>query len=588
MSDFEQNLSKISSNERTILQCLSIFWEQITAQEFASLLKHLDLKTPEGRGYSAQYLSLLRNSLVHKGVLRNTKEYWGSGFQIADEKLKEYFTREALRESWFSEVVKTIQTHFNMSEFSRWSYNGERFKFRLLRDYRLSIYQMKTDTTAELFEKIVENNCIDKATKVILQIFSNPFQKEFLSRFDHKFQTQILPVFFEQTFENSESTAELWEYVRENKIEHAIIKSFELNELIYRGEIKKAKKFIGTPDTFQKIIAGGTIALFERDYAASINHFEAAIKLWKKISSKKKGFPDNWQMFLYGLALYKTNEAKFYVFAEDFYNYANKNYPDISVHNAVTALGYFLKNNDNNAQIMANRIQANGFSDKIIGCLVSAIIPSLKLPGYAKEFAARNRVLGYRWFEFELNNLLALKEKPASSQANQAKEIAEKLQNELGFEPIGNLIPPIEDWERVLKVLTVVAENLQDKKETNAKVNETRVAWQLNFDRQEIQPIEQKYGKMGWSNGRNIALKRLFERDVKNLTEQDVSVVKNSMSRERDYSYYGGDSYDFDWEKAMAALVGHPNLFLLKNPGVNVQLVKGEPALIVKEPDDAS
>ena len=177
MIDFEQKLNRISSNERKILQCLSIFWEQITAQEFSSLLKHLGLKTPEGRGYTQQYLSLLRNSLVHKGVLRNTNEYWGSGFQLVDEKAKEYLTREALRESWFSEVVETIQTHFEMSEFSRWSYNGERFNSRLLRDYRLSIYQMRTDQTADLFEQIVENNCIDRSTKVILQVFSNPFQK---------------------------------------------------------------------------------------------------------------------------------------------------------------------------------------------------------------------------------------------------------------------------------------------------------------------------------------------------------------------------------------------------------------------------
>jgi superfamily II DNA or RNA helicase len=583
MSGFEKKLHKISPNERTILQCLSIFWEQITAQEFAALLKHLDLKTPEGRGYSAQYLSLLRNSLVHKGVLSNTKQYWGSGFQISDEKLKEYLTREALLESWFAETVETIQTHFSLNEFSRWSYNSERFKFRLLRDYRLSIYQNKMKQTAEIFGKIIENDLVDQATEIVLRIFSNPFQKEFLSRFDHKFQTQILPVFFEQAYQKSESTDELWEYVRENEIEHAIIKSFELDELIYRGEIKKAKKFIGTPDTFQKIIAGGTIALFERDYAASVNYFEAAIKLWKKVFNKKKGFPDNWQMFLYGLALFKTDEAKFYAFAEDLYVYSLKNQPFSPAFRAVKGLDYFLKNNDNLAKIVTNQMDSDGFFDKLVGSLVAAVIPSLNLPEYAKEFAAKNRELGYQWVELELNNLLALKEKP---QSNQAKESVEKLQKELGFEPIGNLIPPIEDWERVLKILTLVAENIGDKKESNAKVNETRIAWLLNFERREIQPVEQKFGKTGWTNGRNIALKRLFERDVKNLTEQDVAVVKNSMSRDL-YYYYGGDSYKFEWGKAMSALVGHPNLFLLRNPAINVQLIKSEPALVVKEIKDS-
>ncbi len=90
MKNFEEKLSKISPNERRILQNLSIFWEQITAQEFQRLLKVLELKNPEGKTYSVQYVSLLRNSLIHKGILQNTKEYWGSGFQIADAELKEF------------------------------------------------------------------------------------------------------------------------------------------------------------------------------------------------------------------------------------------------------------------------------------------------------------------------------------------------------------------------------------------------------------------------------------------------------------------------------------------------------------------
>ena len=283
MSSFEQKLSKISSNERRILQCLSIFWEQITSQEFASLLKHLELKTPENRVYSQQYLSLLRSSLVHKGVLRNTKEYWGSGFQLSDDELKEHLTREALRETWFSEVVETIQTHFNLSQFSRWNYNGERYQSRLLRDYRLSIYRRKLDESVAIFQQIREVKAEEAASKIIVRIFSNPFQKEFLGTFSRTFQTAILPPLFERAFDYSESTGELRDFVGEHKIEDAVIRSFEIDELIYKGEAAAAKALIGTPDTFHKLTASGVIALCERDYAASISHFETAVKLWKKI-----------------------------------------------------------------------------------------------------------------------------------------------------------------------------------------------------------------------------------------------------------------------------------------------------------------
>ncbi len=585
MLNFEQKLTKISAEERKILQILSIFWEQITSQEFSSLLKHLSVKTSVGRDYTQQYVSLLRTSLIHKGVVHDTSEPWGRGFQISDPKLREYLTRTAANENWFNDTVKIIQTHFNLSEYSKWYY-PERFKSRLLRDYRLSIYQQEPIESAEVFKKISEYEIKNKATNILIQIFSNPFQKEFLNRFSLTFQLEILPALFENTIENSESPAELWDFVRENSINDAIIQSFKIEELIFKGELNESKRLIDTPDTFGKLLSTATIALLERDFAASVNYFETAVKFWKKLFNKKKGFPAVWQMFLYGLALYKTNEARFYSFAEEFYVYFTKTNPNFSVRRAVKALEFFLKNNDNLANIEINRIEVNGLSDKIVGSLVSAIIPSLKAPGYAKEFCAKNEFLGYRWLELELNYLLAVKEKSNSDQSLLAKEIAAKLQNELGFEPIGNLIPPIEEWERVLKVLSVVAESIQDAREDDAKINETRVAWQLNFERKEIQPVEQKFSKAGWSGGRNIALKRLYERDVKNLTEQDALVVKNSMIRHRYYSYYGSDAYDFNWEKAMSELIGHPYLFLLKNPNVNVQLLKGEPNLVVKQIND--
>ncbi len=583
MSDFEQKLNKISSNERKILQCLSIFWEQITVQEFVSLVNYLGLKTPENRSYTQQYLSVLKNSLIHKGIIRNTSGYWGNGFQIYDDELKEYLTREAVRERWFEEVAETVQENFNLNQFSVWSYGGERYKFRLLRDYRLSIYRRHSDETAQLFKKIVEREITDEAREIVLQIFSNPFQKELFNSFDQKFQMQILPALFENAIENSESTNELWNFVSEQNIDDPAVRSFEIDELIYKGEIKKAKKLIGTPDTFHKAIARAVTSLIEKDFEISVKYFEAAIKSWKKQFRKRKGFPDNWQMFFYALALFKTDEVKFYEFAEDFYEYSLKNYSEAPAFRAIKALENFLKNSDVAAQIEVGEISAKDLSGKIVKTIISAIVPSLSLPAFAREFAAENQSLGYRWLTFELNNLLASKDK---SGANQAVEIAGTLEKDLGFQPVGNLIPPIEEWERVLKLLTVVAEGFGEENETPVKVNQTRVAWQLDFEYEEIQPVEQKFGKQGWSKGRNIALKRLFERDVKGLTEQDLEIVKNAMFKERNYSYYGGDEYDFRWEKAMSAMVGHPFLFLAKNPAINVHLIKSEPYLTVKETGD--
>ena len=581
MCELEEKLGQVSSNERKILQCLSLFWEPITAQEFHRLLKVLGLKTPEGKGYSAQYVSLLRNSLVHKGILRNIKEYWGSGFQITDEPLKEFLTREAVREGWFGEAVEKIQGEFSAEEFSRWYGNSERRQSRLLRDYRLSIYQKQAEKTADIFEQIVENEIVDRANQIVRHIFSNPFQRDFLGQFEEKFQAYVIPFLLRDALEKSESAEELWDFAATRNLDDfPIIKGYKIEELLLRGDVAGAEKTIGEPENLGQIISAGTIAFLKQDYEKSVAFYEEGVKLWRKTFSKKKGFPASWQMFFYGLALYKIDEAKFHKFAEDYSIFALKNYPETTIHQAVSAVSYFLKNNDHLAETAYSQIGSDDLAERFLKIIVGAIVPEFKTPNFAVTFAHTANVSGYRWIEFEIANLRKIK--GHSGAANDY----ENLHRELNFEPVGNIVPKLEDWERALNTLLMIAQKGAGKTESKATIDEMRVAWQLDFDNREVQPVEQKYGKKGWTDGRNIALKRLNERDVKNLTEQDAATVKNSLKRHQSYYYYGSYEFEFDWQKSIESLVGHPFLFLKKNPSVNVHLNHAEPNLVIKEIGD--
>ncbi|MCY7345541.1 MAG: DEAD/DEAH box helicase [Pyrinomonadaceae bacterium] len=578
MSGLEEKLKDISPNERRILQCLAIFWEPLTAHEFHKLLKVLELKTPEGKGYSAQYVSLLRNSFIHKGVLHNIKEFWGSGFEIADERLREFLMREAVREVWFREAVEVIQAEFGAEEFSRWSYSGERRKFRLLRDYRLSIYQRQFEKSVQIFQRIVESEITESAAEIVVQIFSNPFQKDFLEEFDQAFQADLIPALFDRAIKKSESARELWDFVDKHQLdEFPVIKGYKIEDLLFRGETVEAAKLIGEPDTLGKIISAGTIAFLEKDFEKSVKIYEEAVKLWRKIFSRKKGFPANWQLFFYGLALYKTDESKFHKFAEDYGSFALKNYPETTVHRAVSTVSYFLKNNDRLAGTAYSQIGSNDFAEKFLRIIVTAIVPGFKTPNYAATFARTAAESGYRWIEFEIANLLKIKSDADSSGH------CDQLRTELNFEPVGNIIPKLEDWERALNTLEMIAHKSGAVTESKAKIDETRVAWQLDFESREIQPVEQKYSKKGWTDGRNIALKRLHERDVKNLSEQDAAVVKTSLKSFQSGYYYSGYEFEFDWQKAIETLVEHPFLFLKKNPSSSVRLNHAEPNLVIKQ-----
>ena len=586
MIDFELQLSKISPNERKILQCLALCYEPLNSSDFSSVLSALEIKTPEGKIPSANYLSLLRNSLIHKGVLRETKTAWGKAVEFASPELREYLSREAAaREDWFQNVVDKIRVNFPADQYSLWSYDGTRSEARLLRDFRLLVYSEKT-VFSDVLEKMKQQKLQTAADQILLEIFLNPLQADFLQEFDRANQTAILSKLLKHASENFEPTAQLWEFVRENNLDEADFAEFQLDEFIFTGEIARAKNLIGAPQTFNKCLAAGTIALLEKDFIAARDFFETAIKAWRKTSGKRKGFPAAWQMFSYGLALYKTDEANFYKFLDEFYNYAEKNYSQSAAHKALKVLEFFLKNADGEARGLLNRLSASSLTAQLIKIIVAALVPATELSAAeVAAFSDRSRAAGFRWLELECQNLIALKGKPDSQPTLAAKEAADQLKLELGFEPLGNLIAPLAEWERALKVLTAVAINLQDRNPAKTAVlDETRVAWLLDFNARQIQPVEQKYGKNGWSNGRNIALKRLFQKDVQNLSEQDARVVKAALKREPNYYYQ--EYYHFKWEKALAALVGHEFLFLQDNPSVNVRLTAGEPILVVKQKKD--
>lgn len=69
------------------------------------------------------------------------------------------------------------------------------------------------------------------------------------------------------------------------------------------------------------------------------------------------------------------------------------------------------------------------------------------------------------------------------------------------------------------------------------------------------------------------------------LTPQDLRVC-SELKEEYSYGYYGESNYTFG-DRAIAALVGHPLVFWHDVPTTRVEIVKGEPELLVKkEPGD--
>jgi hypothetical protein len=139
-----------------------------------------------------------------------------------------------------------------------------------------------------------------------------------------------------------------------------------------------------------------------------------------------------------------------------------------------------------------------------------------------------------------------------------------------------------QPWERQLNALI----NLQPAVNVEV-VKESRLAWLLGWDEhlgvRALEPREQKRDVQGgWTRGRPLGLKRLAEEaaELDFLTAQDVQVAATIGA----YRYYSGTGmrHEFDLDKAVAALAGHPLLFWMDAPGTRIELLPGEPQLMVR------
>jgi SNF2 family DNA or RNA helicase len=139
-----------------------------------------------------------------------------------------------------------------------------------------------------------------------------------------------------------------------------------------------------------------------------------------------------------------------------------------------------------------------------------------------------------------------------------------------------------QPWERQLNALI----NLQPAVNVEV-VKESRLAWLVGWDPhlgvRALEPREQKRDVQGgWTRGRPLALKRLAEdaAELDFLTAQDVQVASTIGA----YRYYSGTGmrYEFDVDKAVSLLAGHPLLFWMDAPGTRIELLPGEPQLMVR------
>lgn len=317
----------------------------------------------------------------------------------------------------------------------------------------------------------------------------------------------------------------------------------------------------------------------------AIESFETDLKKLRKLTGRRKTYYKGLLGPLFILALLKRHDPALQKKVEEFIETALSNEDSISfmrsIYGTLKIMAHIQYYEAEVARALFARHQEKGASD--VAVLFSSIaaywldgeLTQERIDAVSRLFI-NARDVDLKWVAMECAELLCRAEQTTPIREN----YIQKVREETGMQSFVSALKVEEAWERNLNALIQVA--AQQDRGTPARVAENRLIWLVDYHdgNLSLRPVEQKLTVRGtWSKGRSVALSRLqIGSGLDYITRQDHQ-IRSTLKRQ---DYYYSPAYEFDMDKTLPSLVGHPLIFLEKAPSVNVEFVKGEPEVMVE------
>lgn len=179
--------------------------------------------------------------------------------------------------------------------------------------------------------------------------------------------------------------------------------------------------------------------------------------------------------------------------------------------------------------------------------------------------------------------------------AQWCRQIEDKINNKEtlltdGHINICHLIQPRLEWELALDKLIALAPGAEPEpeSESNKAVKPQRLIWVFETGRYfELQPKEQKLGKNGWSKGRVVSLKRLYEESesMDFLSPADKALC-DFIQMYRGWDYYSKTEYMLGGIHALKMAIGMDNIYDASDLSRPVEIIEKTPELMVSQQGD--
>ncbi|MFC5510651.1 DEAD/DEAH box helicase [Massilia jejuensis] len=350
--------------------------------------------------------------------------------------------------------------------------------------------------------------------------------------------------------------------------------------LILCGRLDDAGALLHDLDDSAALFYRSVLLLLRDHIDEALAGFDAALKLLRRETGKRKAVFAGFGGHLYVAALLRRGDAKQQKAVESYLGSATRAVQshDTAVYQQLSMLRQ-IRGGTVDAEVLPSRNWETALQPVMFRALLHWWLGMPQLSGQRarlEEAAALAAAAGFDFIAAQLAGMLG------QLGAVHHEQRAVALRQQHRFTDMTHWFEREQPWERQLNALI----NLQPAVNVEV-VKESRLVWLIRYDAQmgvqELEPREQKRDAQGaWSRGRPMGLKRLTEdaAALDFLTAQDLLAV-SSIGAARQY-YGSGLRYEFDLDKALAALIGHPLLFWFDAPGTRVELLPGEPELLVK------
>lgn len=508
--------------------------------------------------------------------------------------IKDIITKKALRSGHLPAIIEAIRTvlPFNEDEFHAIPQQAAR---RCFREILFAIYAHDVDSFHKhLLIYFEEEDQESSKPNPVLEICNAPFDPDWFADLPYQIQFYALHEILKDSLLRLRPIQLQLQFLKDREPFRAIPAharpSFYyllIAYLLLCGETSAASQYIsGAQDEISSFGLSAWLDFLLGRNEKAIKQFEEDLAQLRKANKNNGAYFTGPEGLFFILSMLKSGKVSFY---SSIKKQILTTIPAIQPHNiflpAYEVLLAVVEARENNLLPFRNFFQLHRSNRLDSIALLFAELTRFWIEGeltardikQLKTYYARARDNGYAWLAMEYALLLH-----NATSEQQYLILAEEVQNQTQMQSVSPMFRHEEAWQRALKALNRA--NLRTLPYSGQLLT-SRLAWRIKYDEDSgeisIYPKEQRLAADGnWTTGRAVALKRLYNSPKPEfLSDQDLQVFMHLHCRKDQL----GTRYHFVMEKALPALVGHPYLFLEDSPTVPVDIIEGEPELLVEE-----